>query len=333
MELGLLHDFSGNFSTRGERYYFGWRGAREVRICTWGENVYSRWAWGDFEWWRGHVRWEYVSEVRMCMKGDFEWWRGAHKVRICTWGENVYTRWECVLEMGTRWLSGGRGTWGENMYVSWECVHEVRMCMRGDFEWWRGHTRWEWSCKVRIAMQGGNGHMRWELPREVGMVTWGENCHARWEWSCEVRIATRGGNGHMRWELPRKVGMVTQDENCHMRWEWSREVRIATQGGNGHARWELPCKVGMVTQGENCHARWEWSHKVRITMQGVNGHARWELPREVGMVTWDTSHLVKFFTPWYLNNCFAPFIMTQLSHWSVKGIILHSWRLSFIKCS
>ena len=56
MELGLLHDFFGNFSTRGERYYFGWRGAREVRICMQSENVYSRWAQGDFEWWRGHAR-------------------------------------------------------------------------------------------------------------------------------------------------------------------------------------------------------------------------------------------------------------------------------------
>ena len=56
MELGLLHDFFGNFSTRGERYYFGWRGPCEVRICTRGENVYSRWERGDFEWWRGHAR-------------------------------------------------------------------------------------------------------------------------------------------------------------------------------------------------------------------------------------------------------------------------------------
>ena len=69
MEWGLLHDFFGNFSTRGERYYFGWRGAHEVRICTQGENVYAR-----------------------CMRGDFQWWRGAHKVRICTQGENVYAR-------------------------------------------------------------------------------------------------------------------------------------------------------------------------------------------------------------------------------------------------
>ena len=44
MELGLLHDFFGNFFTRGERYYFGWRGACEVRICRRGENVYLRWA-------------------------------------------------------------------------------------------------------------------------------------------------------------------------------------------------------------------------------------------------------------------------------------------------
>ena len=33
MELGLLHDFLGIFSTRAETYYFGWRGAHEVRIC------------------------------------------------------------------------------------------------------------------------------------------------------------------------------------------------------------------------------------------------------------------------------------------------------------
>ena len=69
MELGLLHDFFGNFSTRGERYYFGWRGACEVRICMRGENVYSRW-----------------------VRGDFEWWEGAREVRICTRGENVYVR-------------------------------------------------------------------------------------------------------------------------------------------------------------------------------------------------------------------------------------------------
>ena len=42
MELGLLHDFFGNFSMRGERYYFGWRGAREVRMCTRGENMCVR---------------------------------------------------------------------------------------------------------------------------------------------------------------------------------------------------------------------------------------------------------------------------------------------------
>ena len=113
-----------------------------------------------------------------------------------------------------------------------------------------------------------------------------ENCHTRWEWSREVRIATQGGNGYVRWELPREVGMVTRGENCHARWEWSREVIIAMWGGNGHARWELPHEVGMVTQDENCHV-------------GGNGHARWELPRELGMVMRDTSHLVKFFTPWY----------------------------------
>ena len=99
-------------------------------------------------------------------------------------------------------------------------------------KWWSEvDTRWEWSCKVRILTQGGNGHARWECPHKVGngpaMWMWGENVHTRWKCPCKL------GNSHMRW----------------------------TQGENGHTRWEYPCKVGndwtRWTQGENAHMRWE----------------------------------------------------------------------------
>ena len=72
-----------------------------------------------------------------------------------------------------------------------------------------------------MVTRGENCHVRWEWSHE------GENCHVKWEWSHEVRIATQGGNGHVRLELQCEVGMVMQGENCHVRWEWSCEVRIA----------------------------------------------------------------------------------------------------------
>ena len=154
MEWGLQHDFFVNFSTRGERYYFGWRGACKVRICTRGENVYMRWLWMV----------EGTCEVRICMQGENVYARWLWmveetcEVRICTQGENVYARWEHACEVtlsgggGTRgenmymrWecvhkvtLNGGGDMRGENMYVRWECVHKVRTCARGDFEGWRG---------------------------------------------------------------------------------------------------------------------------------------------------------------------------------------------------
>ena len=213
MELGLLHDFFGNFSMRGERYYFGWRGAPEVRICMGGENVYSRWARGDFEWWRGHARWECVHEVRMCMRGDFEWWRGAREVRICMQGENVYVRWEYACEVTLRG-GGDNSTQGAQSHLAWS--HEVRIATWGG----NGHARWELPHEVGMVMWGENCHARSEWSRDVRIAMQGENCHVRWEWSREVRIAMRGGNGHVRWELPREVGMVTWGENCHARWEW-----------------------------------------------------------------------------------------------------------------
>ena len=147
MELGLLHDFFGNFATRGERYYFGWRGAREVRICTWGENVYLRWARGDFEWWRGHARWEYVREVRMCMRG-----------------ENVYMRWLWVVE---------RGTQGENMYARGECVtrweYARKVTLRGGGD---------------NSTQGAQSHLvRWTIwsSQKINSYFW--RFQANW-WKC-----------------------------------------------------------------------------------------------------------------------------------------------------
>ena len=348
MELGLLHDFFGNFSTGGERYYFGWRGAHEVRICMWGENVYSRWAWGEFEWWRGHMRWEYLHKVRMCTQGDFEWWRGhakweyVRKVRMCTQGDfewwRGHVRWEYVHEvrmcmrgenMHPRWLWGVEGTtlqrpflysidvtsmmtklqmikiprvWpyvaqSHLTYLTWG--HEVTLRLNCHM---RSELRWKLprevgDCHTRIATQDDNCHVIWELPHEVGMVTWDENCHVRWELPRKMRIATRdenyhvrwelphemriGGNGHVRWELPHKMRIAMWDENCHVRWELPHEMRIAMQGGNGHARWELPHKMRIAMRDKNCHARWELPHEMRIATQGGNGHARYEPPSEI----------------------------------------------------
>ena len=129
MEWGLLHDFFGNFSTRGERYYFGWREAREVRMCMQGACEVT------FSGGGGHMRWEYVCEVRMCTRGENVYARWLWMVEGGMRGENMYARWECVCEVT---LNGGWDTRGENMYARWECVCEVRTCMRGDFEGWRG---------------------------------------------------------------------------------------------------------------------------------------------------------------------------------------------------
>ena len=195
MEWGLLHDFFGNFSTRGERYYFGWRVAREVRICMRGENVYMRCTRGDFQWWRRgenmYARWECVCKVTLNGGGD-------------TWGENMYTRWECVHEMT---LNGGGDTRGENMYVRWECVCEVRTCVRGDFEWWRG------ACKVRTCTRGENVYARWlwmvEGTCEVRICTWGENVYARWEHACEVTLRGGGDNSTLTLKVTSRGHEVT----------------------------------------------------------------------------------------------------------------------------
>ena len=114
--------------------------------------------------------------------------------------------------------------------------------------------------------------------------TWGERYYFGWRGAREVRISMRGENCHMRLELPHKMINATRDENVYSRWtqgdfEWwrgVREVRICMQDENCQVRWELPHEMRIATRDENCHGRWEWSKR-------------------------DTSHLVKFFTPWYLD--------------------------------
>ena len=63
MEWGLLRDFFGNFSMRGERYYFrvegGMQGGCKMRIATQGEKCLREVTFvggGDNSTW-GHVRW------------------------------------------------------------------------------------------------------------------------------------------------------------------------------------------------------------------------------------------------------------------------------------
>ena len=141
---------------------------------------------------------------------------------------------------------------------------------------------------------------------------------------CDMRMPMQGENGHVRW---------MQGENGHMRWEWPHEVTLCGVGGNStysspksphiHAKWQSPTqsclwldvtlmmsKVKMMNicrnmflytapKSPHIHTRWEYPHKVR--MATWDGH-------EVRMAAWGAqkvatsciSHLVKFFTPWYL---------------------------------
>ena len=45
METGLLHDYFGNFSAGGERYYFRMEGSSEVRLK--GTSEMEGWEGGD----------------------------------------------------------------------------------------------------------------------------------------------------------------------------------------------------------------------------------------------------------------------------------------------
>ena len=85
MESALFCDFLGNFSTRGEKYYFhvegSMRGVHKVRLLVEGVALKL----GDFVWWRGrfdpkkspciHARWECQTCLAWA-RGDFEWCKG-----------------------------------------------------------------------------------------------------------------------------------------------------------------------------------------------------------------------------------------------------------------
>ena len=149
MELGLLHDFFGNFSTRGERYYFGVEGS------TRGENMYVRWECVL----NMGTRWLWVVE-------------GSHEVRICTW------RWLWMVEEAHEVRICTQGE---------KCVCEVRICVWGDFEGWRGqlyiggpkspctHARWLWGVEGTTLQR---------------LLKWGDfsvqyRCYFKWWPSCK----------------------------------------------------------------------------------------------------------------------------------------------------
>ena len=126
---------------------------------------------------------------------------------------------------------------------------------------------------------------------EMTMATWGENAHARWHLSGGGDNSTH----NVRWMW---------HENGHTKWEWSCEVTIVWWRGQLNtqhevgARWEWPCKVRMVTWGE--------IYKVILCPCGTTlpPHMAFRKSPRMDMrwiVTWGTSHLVKFFTPWYLQ--------------------------------
>ena len=154
MELGLLRDFFENFSTRGERYYFGVEGACD-------ENGHARWEWPrevTFVWWRGqldtqckvNVRWEWPRKVRMVTHKVTSAGRRGHLDTQC----KVNTRWEWPCEVNMRW------EWPREVNMRWEWPREVRMVThKVTSAWWRRQldtqrevdTSWEWPCKVRFA--------------------------------------------------------------------------------------------------------------------------------------------------------------------------------------
>ena len=96
MEWGLLRDFFGNLSTRGERYYFRVEGTHEVLDARWQllckvRNTYVRWLCG---WWRGHLTMLDGREMRFKKSSRmhlvWELWCGGGD----TWPCKMDARWD-----------------------------------------------------------------------------------------------------------------------------------------------------------------------------------------------------------------------------------------------
>ena len=244
------------------------------------------WNWGCFV-----IFWGNFSmggeKYYFCVEGSTQ---DAHEVRCLLPSVWVHTRWLLVSWWGAYKMGS---TWGE-----WPC--RVKMSMQGE----NGHWGEKWPREVKMSMWGENGHVRWEVAMQ------GENVHMRWEWPCEV---TNGDvrwkwpcgvrNGHVRWKCPYNVRMAMWGRkwSCRVKMsmqgrKWPCRVKISMQGENGHMRWEMATqgenghvRWQMATHGENVHARWEWPYEV------TNGHVMWKCPCEVRMATratwWNSSLL------------------------------------------
>ena len=127
MESGLFRDFFGNFSTRGERYYFCMEGSMQGEIET---NIRElrktqiSFLGGGYLWW---VRWGMWNEV--CEVGFG--WRGPLVGRV------GYARW------------GMQGRVCKVRYMRWD-LHKVRF-MQGEF-----YTRWDmWGERYDVRVTWG----------------------------------------------------------------------------------------------------------------------------------------------------------------------------------
>ena len=110
METGLLHDYLGNFSSRGEKYYFCVKGACDMRLnlhemrLKWTSKQTSQLGGGGFRWW-GQTR-EEGRVQGLGARGS-----GPHLGREEAGPdgggglEGVKVRWGRTN--GTRWVSGG----------------------------------------------------------------------------------------------------------------------------------------------------------------------------------------------------------------------------------
>ena len=286
MESGLLRDILGNFSTQGERYYFRMEGACQV-----------------------DVRWEWPCKVRMVMQGDYYMVEGT--TQHTTWGG-------CKMRMAM---------WGENGHVRW--------ILHGGGDNLTHNMRW---------MQDENGHTRWDLQSHLASM-WDNfatsspyimaklsHVDVRWLW-VDVTLATS------------KVQMMNISINFPL-YTFAKSPCIHARQlcHLAHVRWQIykvtlcpsettvtscPCKMAKLSHVD---ARWllcgrggNLTHNVRWT-RGENGHARWDLQSHLAS-TWDssrgTSHLVKFFIPWY-------FLLVPPLTYHICGVTNSSYTPDFV---